>query len=96
MYNGNSSPIRHLASIRALQSDIRQVQWQVFAHRQASTAAAYARAVASRLDSIAREWHLYYPEGISSSREKQLAEQIRIALPQARALAHELAARLTR
>ncbi|MNJ17195.1 diguanylate cyclase [Pseudomonas alkylphenolica] len=94
MYNGNSAPIRHLANIRASQSDIRQLQWQVFAHRQASTTAAYARAVASRLDSIAREWQLYYPEGISSSREKQLAEQIRIALPHASTLAHESLARL--
>lgn len=94
MYNGNSAPIRHLANIRASQSDIRQLQWQVFAHRQAGTTEAYARAVASRLDAIAREWQRYYPEGISSSREKQLAEQLRIALPQARALAHEFLARL--
>lgn len=94
MYSGNSAPIRHLANIRASQSDIRQLQWQVFAHRQAGTTEAYARVVSSRLEFIASEWQLYYPEGISSFGEKQLAEQIRIALPQARALVRESVARL--
>ncbi|NUU38424.1 diguanylate cyclase domain-containing protein [Pseudomonas sp. C2B4] len=94
MYYGNSAPIGHLANIRAAQADVRRLQWRIFATRDTAKAAEYAREINANLSGIAREWQLYYPEGVSSAAEKQIAEQLRLDLPQASMIIWESLRRL--
>ncbi|HEF4760776.1 TPA: diguanylate cyclase [Pseudomonas putida] len=94
MYFGNSAPIGHLANIRAAQANIRRLQWGILAIRDAANTDEYIREVNAQLSDIAREWQLYYPEGVSSHNEKKIAEQLRVGLPQASLMVWESHRRL--
>lgn len=94
MYYGNAAPIGHLASIRADEANIRRLQWRIFAARDPRKTDEIIPQVQVSLSEIAREWQLYYPEGISSTKEKRLAEQLRVDLPQLAVIMQESQRRL--
>ncbi len=94
MYFGNSAPIGHLANIRAAEINIRRLHWRIFALRNPVSTDEYSREIRHYLDVIAREWRLYYPEGVSSAREKRLAAELADAVPQAITIAREFLRRL--
>ncbi|WP_162634945.1 diguanylate cyclase domain-containing protein [Pseudomonas putida] len=94
MYYGNAAPIGHLANIRAMQANVRRLQWRIFATRDPIHADGFIREINAELSNIARQWQLYYPEGVSSPGEKRIAEQLREQLPVAAAVIWESHRRL--
>ena len=84
-YTGNTLPIAQLAEVRAAQLEIR---WELrrlqVLHDAAQTQAGIEviRAASKRIDD---NWNRYYPDGISSDRERVAAEQIKSALPRFKA-----------
>ncbi|MCU0070110.1 diguanylate cyclase [Pseudomonas koreensis] len=89
MYFGNSAPIGHLANIRSAETNVRRLQWKIFAHRNPGKTDEYAQEIEAKLDDIAREWQLYYPVGVSSKEESRLAEQIKQDLPELAGMARQ-------
>jgi methyl-accepting chemotaxis protein len=81
-YTGSTVPIANLAEARAAQLEIR---WQLrrlqVLHDPSQTKAGIelTRAALKRIDD---SWNRYYPDGISSDRERQIAEGIKNTLPQ--------------
>lgn len=94
MYYGNAAPIGHLANVRAMEANIRRLQWRIYATHDRSQTDGFIREVNAELNSAAREWQFYYPEGISSPAEKRIAEQLREQLPIAAAVIWESHRRL--
>ncbi|MGE8064075.1 diguanylate cyclase domain-containing protein [Pseudomonas sp. NPDC089569] len=75
MYYGSAAPIGHLSNIRAAQTDIRRLQWRILACDPID-ADGFIREINADLSSIASEWQLYYSGGVSSHKEKRLADQL--------------------
>lgn len=86
MFNGNVATIGHLSTIRSALFDIRRLHWRTFALRDPAQTAEYTQAINAQLAVINKEWALYDPNGISSTKETLLADQIRAELPKASAI----------
>ena len=80
-YTGNTIPIADLADIRHATVDVRRLlrRMQV-AHDPAETASA-TDAINKDYQVIEKAWNHYYPDGISSEKEREIADRIKALLP---------------
>jgi methyl-accepting chemotaxis protein len=84
-YSGNTVPIADLSDLREASMDIRLQlrRIQVF-HDQGKTKTAI-EAIRSDMERVNKAWNHYYPDGISSNKEREIAERIKNALSQFKA-----------
>jgi methyl-accepting chemotaxis protein len=93
-YTGNTLPIAELAEVRSAQLEIR---WELrrlqVLHDAAQTQAGMEviRAASKRIDD---NWNRYYPDGITSDRERAIADGIKSALPRFKTSTDEAVAAL--
>ncbi|CAG2151323.1 hypothetical protein LMG31506_04386 [Cupriavidus yeoncheonensis] len=88
MYYGNTEPITHLADIRAAETNIRRLQWRILAQRDPAQTNELLAQMREKLALSEREWALYYPAGVSSPREAELARQLVVDMPRFVAIIH--------
>jgi methyl-accepting chemotaxis protein len=82
-YTGNTLPIVYLNEVRAAQLDLRLRlrRYQIF-HDDHELAQQSAQAIRTDIERLNSYWKTYYPDGISSSAERAVADKINAALPQ--------------
>ncbi|MFA9438882.1 diguanylate cyclase domain-containing protein [Uliginosibacterium sp. sgz301328] len=80
----NATPLAQLDAIRALHMDVRCQQWRILFARDRAVTAAGTRRIEERLDTIDGLWGRYYPNGVISPRESELAREIHDLMPEAR------------
>ncbi|MGX7004309.1 methyl-accepting chemotaxis protein [Caballeronia sp. KNU42] len=81
-YTGNTVPIADLSDLREASLDIRLQLRQIQVFRDQGKTASSIEAIRSNQARIDKAWNHYYPDGISSDKERELAEKIKSALPQ--------------
>jgi len=88
-YTGNTVPIADLSDLREASMDIRLQlrRIQVF-HDQEQTNAAIEQ-IHGDMERVNKAWSHYYPDGISSDKERELADRIKNALSQFKASTDE-------
>ena len=88
VYRGNLVPISQLASVQAVQLDLRLQQRRILAFRDEPAKVAEAvKAIRNDLEQIARTWKSYFPEGITTETEREVATKFNEALPRFNAAA---------
>jgi hypothetical protein len=81
-YTGNTVPIADLSDLREASLDIRlQLRQMQAVHDQGKTTSSI-ETIHSDQARINKAWNHYYPDGISSDKEREVAEKIKNALPQ--------------
>ncbi|GGC67939.1 hypothetical protein GCM10011400_64790 [Paraburkholderia caffeinilytica] len=89
-YSGNTGPIADLSDLRAAQLDIRlQLHLIEMFHDSGRTKAALEQIRVDQ-NAIDRAWKRYYPGGISSEKERVVADRIKNLLPQFNTLTAQL------
>ncbi|MGC3962994.1 MAG: diguanylate cyclase [Rhodocyclaceae bacterium] len=84
MHEKHAAPLSQLDAIRAYQMDIRCQQWRILFARDPAVTAVNARQIEERLDAIEKLWARYYPAGVISARESELAREFHADIPEAR------------
>lgn len=79
-YTGNTVPISQLSELRAAVIHIRFQLRKMQALRDPSMNTIGANAIRSDQNQINKAWNAYYPDGISSDKEREIAEQIKNSL----------------
>ncbi|CAE6869225.1 hypothetical protein R75461_08480 [Paraburkholderia nemoris] len=88
-YAGTTVSIGDISDFRAAQFDIRlQLRRIQIWHDHGKTATAIDR-IRGDQNRIDKAWHHYYPDGISSEKEREIAEKIKNLLPQFNATVDE-------
>jgi methyl-accepting chemotaxis protein len=81
-YTGSTVPIADLSDLREASLDIRlQLRQMQAVHDQGKTTSSI-ETIHSDQARINKAWNHYYPDGISSDKEREVAEKIKNALPQ--------------
>ncbi|CAG2150644.1 hypothetical protein LMG31506_04252 [Cupriavidus yeoncheonensis] len=88
IYYGNTKPITHLANIRAAETNIRRLQWRILAQRDPAQTEKLLAQIREKLALSEREWAHYYPAGVSSPDEAELARQLAADMPRFVAAVH--------
>lgn len=81
MYQGNTRPITQLANLRAAETNVRRLQWRILAQRDPLLTAQLVAQIRAKQALVEAEWASYYPAGVSSPREAELARQLIDDLP---------------
>ncbi|MFT0171385.1 methyl-accepting chemotaxis protein [Paraburkholderia mimosarum] len=93
-YSGNTLPIVWLSDIRSAQLDARlQMRRMEIDHDPSDTKNGIDRIRADQVR-IAKAWKIYYPDGVTSVHEREVANRISDALPQFAAATEEVIAAL--
>lgn len=84
-YSGNTVPIADLSDLREASMDVRlQLRRIELFHDQAKTTASIEK-IRGDMERINKAWNHYYPDGVSSEKEREFADRIRTALSQFKA-----------
>src|SRR5476651_31584 len=89
-YTGNTGPIADLSDVRAAQLDIRLQLHLIEMFRDPGRTKAGLEQIRVNQKNIDRAWKHYYPSGISSEKERLVADRIKNLLPQFNASTDEL------
>ncbi|EJL85653.1 hypothetical protein PMI16_03433, partial [Herbaspirillum sp. CF444] len=88
-YSGNTEPIADLSELRAASLDIGLQTRRILASRDQSKMPPTIEAIRADQERIDRVWNHYYPDGLSTDKEREIAEKIKSALPQMKAAVDE-------
>lgn len=91
-YSGNTVPIGDLSEVRSVALDIRFQLRRIQVFRDQGKTAAGIKAIRADQDRIDRAWNHYYPDGISSDKEREVAEKIKSVLPEFKSATDEAVA----
>ncbi|MDN7178707.1 methyl-accepting chemotaxis protein [Caballeronia sp. SEWSISQ10-4 2] len=91
-YSGNTLPIANLSEVRAAQLNVRLLLRRIQIFRDPAKTAEYGPAIAAQFERLNKSWNHYYPSGISSKEELEIANRIKNTLPQFTVLANEAVA----
>jgi methyl-accepting chemotaxis protein len=89
-YTGNTGPIADLSDVRAAQLDIRLQLHLIEMFRDPGRTKAGLEQIRVNQKNIDRAWKHYYPSGISSEKERLVADRIKNLLPEFNASTDEL------
>lgn len=79
-YNGNTVPIADLSEVRQASSDIRLQLRRIQVYRDQGKTSEAIEKIRSDEASLNKAWNHYYPSGISSDKEREIADRIKNAL----------------
>ncbi|RKF48609.1 methyl-accepting chemotaxis protein [Paraburkholderia fungorum] len=79
-YNGNTVPIADLSDVRQASSDIRLQLRRIQVYRDQEKTSEAIEKIRSDEASLNKAWNHYYPSGISSDKEREIADRIKNAL----------------
>lgn len=79
-YSGNTVPIADLSEVRQASSDIRLQLRRIQVYRDQGKTSEGIEKVHRDVERINKTWNHYYPNGISSDKEREIAERARSAL----------------
>ena len=88
-YTGNTIPIADLADIRHATVDVRRLLRRLQVLRDPAEIANATAEIDKDYARIDKAWGHYYPDGISSDKEREIADRIKALLPQFKAGADE-------
>ncbi|RDJ97575.1 methyl-accepting chemotaxis protein [Paraburkholderia lacunae] len=91
-YSGNTVPIADLSDVRADQLNVRLMLRRIQVFRDPTKTAESVSSMQTALERLDKSWNHYYPDGISSAKEREIAERIRSTLPQFKAATNEAVA----
>ncbi|CAB3798666.1 hypothetical protein GCM10011400_57100 [Paraburkholderia caffeinilytica] len=91
-YSGNTIPIADLSDVRANQLNVRLMLRRIQVFRDPVKTAQTASSIQAALERLDKSWNHYYPDGISSDKEREIAERIKSTLPQFKAATNEVVA----
>ncbi|MDD7799871.1 methyl-accepting chemotaxis protein [Ralstonia solanacearum] len=81
-YTGNTIPIAQLADMRAMQIDVRlQLRRAQVFKDDAGKVTTAAQAIRTDMDRVNSVWKQYFPDSITSDKEREIATKINEALP---------------
>ena len=80
-YVGNTVPISDLSEVRVAQLNVRLLLRRIQVFRDPAKTAEYAAAIATSFEQLNKSWNHYYSSGISSDKEREIAERIKDTLP---------------
>jgi methyl-accepting chemotaxis protein len=81
-YTGNTVPIADLADVRYASADIRRLLRRLQVLRDPEQTAVAVDEYNRDAARIEKAWNHYYPDGISSDKEREIAERIKVLMPQ--------------
>jgi len=91
-FSGDTVPISDLSDVREVSLDIRlQLRLMQVLHNQGKSASSIEQ-VHNDLERLNKAWNHYYPDGISSDKEREIADRIKNALPAFKAAVDEAVA----
>ncbi|MFL9944401.1 methyl-accepting chemotaxis protein [Paraburkholderia agricolaris] len=79
-YSGNTVPIADLSEVRQASSDIRLQLRRIQVYRDQGKTSEGIEKIHRDVERINKAWNHYYPNGISSDKEREIAERARSAL----------------
>ncbi|MFL9886967.1 methyl-accepting chemotaxis protein [Paraburkholderia agricolaris] len=79
-YSGNTVPIADLSEVRQASSDIRLQLRRIQVYRDQGKTSEGIEKIHRDVERINKVWNHYYPNGISSNKEREIAERARSAL----------------
>ncbi|MFL9866100.1 methyl-accepting chemotaxis protein [Paraburkholderia fungorum] len=79
-YNGNTVPISDLSEVRQASADIRLQLRRIQVYRDQGKTSAAIEKIRSDEASLNKAWNHYYPSGVSSDKEREIADRIKNAL----------------
>ncbi|WP_153142449.1 methyl-accepting chemotaxis protein [Paraburkholderia agricolaris] len=79
-YSGNTVPIADLSEVRQASSDIRLQLRRIQVYRDQGKTSEGIEKIHRDVERINKAWNHYYPNGISSNKEREIAERARSAL----------------
>ncbi|MGX7000312.1 methyl-accepting chemotaxis protein [Caballeronia sp. KNU42] len=88
-YSGNTVPIADLSEVRAAQLNVRLLLRRIQVFHDPAKTAEFATAIHRQFEKFNASWNHYYPDGVSSDKEREIADLIRSTLPQFTSLTDE-------
>jgi hypothetical protein len=88
-YVGNTVPIADLSEVRVAQLNVRLLLRRIQVFRDPAKTAEYAETIAGHFEQLNKSWNHYYSSGISSDKERAIADRIKDALPRFTASTNE-------
>lgn len=88
-YSGNTVPIADLTDVRVAELNARLMLRRIQVFREPTKTAESVSAIQADFERLNKSWNHYYRGGISSDKEREIAERIRSALSQFTAITNE-------